>query len=212
MRFNGFTSLPGEPDEHARVVVGVSGSALASRSVDSATADAIATQGRSAVDRVLDWRIPPSEIRFFSHGGPVYEGGSKEDRGLTGEGELEASLCERGHSVQLFADDGGWRFRITSDLGGTLAESDTFFPTREDAAAAARETYEVDQIRGWFQERGYELILHQPGSKENGWFAPFMRHGSQGGSGPYGWGRTKLEAAEDARQQYLARERSRAEA
>lgn len=68
---------------------------------------------------------------------------------------------------------------------------------------------QIEEIRTWFHDRGYYLLgPHQPAasnpdwSQEErdriGWFTPYVRHGSTGGAGPYGWGRTALAAAQSA--------------
>lgn len=56
----------------------------------------------------------------------------------------------------------------------------------------------IEEIRVWFDERGYELIVHQGGDV---WRAPYMPKGSRIGSADYGVGKTPLEAAEDAKAQ-----------
>jgi hypothetical protein len=76
-------------------------------------------------------------------------------------------------------------------------------------STSASDEEQIEEIRAWFHEQGYYLLgPHQPGasnpelSQEDrdriGWFTPYVRHGSTGGSGPYGWGRTPLGAAQSA--------------
>jgi hypothetical protein len=58
----------------------------------------------------------------------------------------------------------------------------------------------VDEIRAWFDERGYDLFVHEiPG---HGWRAPVMAKQSLIGAGDYGVGDTALAAAEDARARF----------
>jgi len=58
----------------------------------------------------------------------------------------------------------------------------------------------VEEIERWFDERGYDLYVHQVGS--HGWRAPYMLKGSRIGSADYGVGNTPREAAEDAQARY----------
>lgn len=151
--------LEDEQGRAANVTVGVSGTALAVASVPPVTAEAIATRGRTAIERVLEWPEPPTQITFTTEESPAVSGGVPPD--------------ESGQDVDV------------------------------------HEQAEVDSIRIWFDERGYELVLHQPGGREGGWFAPFMRHDSDVGSAAYGWGRTRLEAARDAQREFRQREEAR---
>jgi hypothetical protein len=60
----------------------------------------------------------------------------------------------------------------------------------------------VTEIRGWFAERGYELVVHPV--EHGGYFAPWMPVDSRGGSAPFTWGKTEVEAAEAAQAQFEA--------
>jgi hypothetical protein len=67
------------------------------------------------------------------------------------------------------------------------------------------EEEDVRRTMTQFAAEGYELFVERG---ENGYFAPYMRMDSVGpGSAPYGWGRTALEAAEDAWSQFQKRQR-----
>jgi hypothetical protein len=58
----------------------------------------------------------------------------------------------------------------------------------------------IDEIRAWFDERGYDLYVHQ--IEGHGWRAPYVPKGSRIGSAAYGVGKTPLQAAEDARARF----------
>jgi hypothetical protein len=58
----------------------------------------------------------------------------------------------------------------------------------------------VEEIQKWFDERGYDLYLHEV--EGHGWRAPYMPKGSRIGSASYGAGVTPREAAEDAQARY----------
>jgi hypothetical protein len=58
----------------------------------------------------------------------------------------------------------------------------------------------VDEIKAWFAQRGYELVVHPV--EHGGYFAPWMHIGKEGGTAPFTWGRTALEAAEAAQAQF----------
>jgi predicted negative regulator of RcsB-dependent stress response len=62
------------------------------------------------------------------------------------------------------------------------------------------EEQQVDEIRKWFADRGYELIVHPV--SHGGFFAPYIRFESRLGSASFTWGRTAVEAAEAARAQF----------
>jgi hypothetical protein len=57
------------------LLVGVSGTVLASRTIPEDTARAIASRGRSAVAEVLDWPEPPERIDFVTADAPAVTGG-----------------------------------------------------------------------------------------------------------------------------------------
>jgi len=59
----------------------------------------------------------------------------------------------------------------------------------------------VEEIERWFDERRYDLYVHQVGS-HGCWRAPYMLKGSRIGSADYGVGNTPREAAEDAQARY----------
>jgi len=203
--------LENDDGRQTRVIVAVSGTAMAVRTVESETADVIETQGRSAVERVLDWADPPQVIRFFSHGGAQYDGGSPGEPSQTSSvDQLDAWFAAQGLRLSLQQGNAGWTFEVIDGNGIDILDSRLTATTREEAAQLARELTEVREAQQWFSDRGYELLLHQPGGRDNGWFAPFIRQGSSGGSAPYGWGRTRSEAVSDAQRQYLERERVRA--
>lgn len=61
---------------------------------------------------------------------------------------------------------------------------------------------QLEEIRRWFDEQGYELIVHDVG--DGRWRAPFMRKNVRVGSADYGIGRTAVEAAEDAKKRLEA--------
>lgn len=56
-------------------------------------------------------------------------------------------------------------------------------------------TARIEEIRSGFDERGFDLVLHE---HDDGWRAPYMRKGSRIGSADYGFGTTALAAAENA--------------
>jgi hypothetical protein len=56
----------------------------------------------------------------------------------------------------------------------------------------------VAEIKSWFAERGYELIVHPVA--QGGFFAPYIRFESRSGNAPFTWGKTALEAAEAAQE------------
>jgi hypothetical protein len=58
----------------------------------------------------------------------------------------------------------------------------------------------VAEITVWFSERGYELVVHPV--EHGGYFAPWMPVESKGGSAPFTWGQTPIEAAEAAQAQF----------
>jgi predicted negative regulator of RcsB-dependent stress response len=62
------------------------------------------------------------------------------------------------------------------------------------------EDQQIDEIRKWFAERGYELIVHPV--SHGGFFAPYIRFESRQGSASFTWGQTAVEAAESARAQF----------
>jgi hypothetical protein len=57
----------------------------------------------------------------------------------------------------------------------------------------------VDAVRTWFAERGFELVVHPV--EHGGYFAPWMSVESRGGTAPFTWGKTALDAAEAAQAQ-----------
>lgn len=58
----------------------------------------------------------------------------------------------------------------------------------------------VSEIRATLGAQGRNLLgPHQlEDHPDAGWFAPIVPRSATGGAAPYGWGRTRLEAAEDA--------------
>ena len=61
------------------VAVKISGTAIATYPngvLPQEAAEAIASRGKSAVDKTLTWSEPPDEIEFTTSTGPVYSGGS----------------------------------------------------------------------------------------------------------------------------------------
>jgi hypothetical protein len=60
----------------------------------------------------------------------------------------------------------------------------------------------VDEIKHWFAERDYELIVHPV--SHGGFFAPYIRFESRQGSASFTWGETAVEAAEAAQAQFEA--------
>lgn len=62
-------------EETRKVHVEVSGTAIAEgeHGRNSETVEAVQTEGRSAVERVLDRDDPPGRLRFHSEGGPYEE-------------------------------------------------------------------------------------------------------------------------------------------
>ncbi len=96
--------------------------------------------------------------------------------------------------IAFFSDTGP----VTS--GGVAAEEEQ--PAEEEGGT---EEDKVQELVDWFRERGYELVLHQPAGETRDWFAPFMRLGAIVGAAPYGWGETRLAAAEDARREFEQR-------
>lgn len=191
-----------DAEEHAvNVTVGVSGTALAVASLPIETAEAIATRGRSAIERFLQWQEPPTGVTYFTTDRPAVEGGvpPAEESGAQEVLESQQWVSERGFTLELQQQGSVWQ--ATVQPLGWVEEG----ASPAEAARLARERVEVDDIKLWFHERGYELILHQPGGVQSGWFAPFMRHDSTGGSAAYGWGQTRLEAAQDAQREFLQR-------
>jgi hypothetical protein len=64
------------------------------------------------------------------------------------------------------------------------------------------EQRQIEEIRAWFDERGYDLYVHE--IEGHGWRAPFMQKGVRIGSSDYGVGPTALAAAEDARSRHAS--------
>lgn len=54
----------------------------------------------------------------------------------------------------------------------------------------------IAEIRAWFDERGFDLYVHEIAS--HGWRAPYMPKGTRIGNADYGVGHTPRQAAEDA--------------
>jgi hypothetical protein len=79
--------------------------------------------------------------------------------------------------------------------------------TSFDAATVVSMSEErrVAEAKGWFAERGYELIVHPV--EHGGFFAPYMRFVSRGGTAAFTWGRTAVEAVEAAQAELEAQER-----
>ncbi len=64
----------------------------------------------------------------------------------------------------------------------------------------------IAKIKSELLSEGYELVgPHQSEDSKHGWFAPIVPSRSRGGSAPYGWGQTRLEAVEDALQIFRGR-------
>lgn len=59
----------------------------------------------------------------------------------------------------------------------------------------------IQEIRVWFEERGYELFWHE---HAGAWRAPYIPQGHRIGSADYGSGTTALEAVEDAKRRFEA--------
>lgn len=55
----------------------------------------------------------------------------------------------------------------------------------------------LEEIQSTFRRSGY-VLLGPDRLGEESWAAPFVPVESRGGSAPFGWGTTALEAAEDA--------------
>jgi hypothetical protein len=55
---------------------------------------------------------------------------------------------------------------------------------------------QVEAIKRRFAAEGYELVVHPVA--HGGYFAPYIRADSRGGSAPFTWGATAVEAAEKA--------------
>lgn len=66
----------------------------------------------------------------------------------------------------------------------------------------------VAEIKSWFAELGYELIVHPVA--HGGFFAPYIRFESRSGNAAFTWGETALEAAESAQVQFAASQNLRA--
>jgi hypothetical protein len=66
----------------------------------------------------------------------------------------------------------------------------------------------VAEIKSWFAELGYELIVHPVA--HGGFFALYIRFESRSGNAAFTWGKTALEAAESAQVQFAASQNLRA--
>lgn len=68
---------------------------------------------------------------------------------------------------------------------------------------AAKDEARISEIRAWFDERGYDLYVHE--IEGHGWRAPYILKNSSVGSADYGVGDTPIAAAEDARARFDSR-------
>jgi hypothetical protein len=57
------------------------------------------------------------------------------------------------------------------------------------------ENAQIAEISAWFRERGYEIVVHRVA---DGFFAPYMPVGKEGGVARFTWGATALDAAQAA--------------
>lgn len=57
----------------------------------------------------------------------------------------------------------------------------------------------IAEIKRELFGEGQDLLgPHQLDDPAHGWFAPIVPRGSRGGAAPYGWGETRVAAAENA--------------
>jgi hypothetical protein len=74
---------------------------------------------------------------------------------------------------------------------------------RQEVPAMPDEQARVEAIRGWFEERGYDLAIAEEGGE---FLAAYMLKDASTGAGGTGTGETPLAAAESARRRLQATE------
>jgi hypothetical protein len=126
------------------LLVGISGTALASRRLPEGTARAIASRGRSAVADVLDWPEPPDRIDFFTTDDQSFEGGdppaSAEDEAAD-LARVEEWFRERGLELNVHQVDDGWSAALMP-LGANVGSGlYAVAGSRLEAARRVRERY-----------------------------------------------------------------------
>lgn len=126
------------------LLIGVSGTALASRTVPEITARAIASRGRSAVADVLDWPEPPDRMDFYTTDAPKIEGGTPPQEPGDEDAELRRVkewFSEQGLELKVHPVDEGWSAAVTPRHSNVGAGWYVVGKTALEAARRARERF-----------------------------------------------------------------------
>jgi hypothetical protein len=139
--------LVSDADERANVSVGVSGTALASKTVPRATAHAISTNGRSAIEAILTWSRPPDRIIFTTSDWPNVYGGEPPPLSPAERAELADIrnwFAARGYDLNLHRVEGAWSAALMKRDRRVGSGSFTFGSSALDAARRTKREHEPE--------------------------------------------------------------------